>query len=361
VDAVIRHFIGREPHPGEVDAIAAACPSAEVLIEAVLRSPEYASHDGDRADGGDDEPRLVNVWHGDFASWTRPPGTESPDGVAIVGFDGYLFLREGTNKILDQFEGRLMPPDGWLESWQRTIEERRRDPVHSGLTVVSVVMPDQLAFLADKYPVRLSTAVRPVQRLLDAGVELLYPSETLSADRELVSRRTDSHLSSAGSHAVYEAVRRQIPGAPPVAIPDLVPTLSLGDLGSRFAPVIFEVVQRVGSLGPAAIVEDNWQRIRAGGGYTGTRRVFKNPAAPDSRCVAVFGDSHAFASDGDDANEGLCFWLSQAFAEVHFLWAPFGWNAEYVEAINADIVIHEIAERFLIKVPETVTAIGPRS
>ncbi len=88
--------------------------------------------------------------------------------------------------------------------------------------------------------------------------------------------------------------------------------------------------------------------MSAAGGHIGTTRVFRQPDAPDPRTLVVFGDSYAF---GDDAYRGLSWFLAQVFAEVHFVWVPFGWDPDYLDSVGAELVVCQTAERFITRVP----------
>jgi len=126
------------------------------------------------------------------------------------------------------------------------------------------------------------------------------------------------------------------------------PYLAAGDLGSHFDPPILEVMRPMVAASRASIVFDNWREISAVGGHIGTIRVFRRDDAPDKRTVVIFGDSYGF---GDDAYQGLSWFLAQVFREVHFIWAPFGWDPDYLDSVGAELVVCQTAERFVGRVP----------
>lgn len=160
----------------------------------------------------------------------------------------------------------------------------------------------------------------------------------------------DVVLSSAEYAARKSAVSAGVKPTPP-----LQSFASSGDLGSRFTPRILEIVDSLISLGAAELVEDNWSQIQRSGGHIGTRRVFLTPSAPDQRCVVLFGDSYGFGAIG--AN-GTSWFLAQIFRETHFVWAPFGWDPDYVKRVKADVVISQAAERFIARVPMPAIDVG---
>jgi hypothetical protein len=107
-------------------------------------------------------------------------------------------------------------------------------------------------------------------------------------------------------------------------------------------------VSEPGSLHNARIVEDNREQIEAVDGHIGTRRVFRNDHAPDPRVAVLFGDSFGFSDAG---YQGLSWFMAQVFREVHFVWVPFGWDADYVRRVGAKAVLVQGAERFVARVP----------
>jgi alginate O-acetyltransferase complex protein AlgJ len=354
--AVYQHLLGREPREEEVGHQLKSAGTLSALLDVVLASEEYRQREGAPAPPAPAPPggrRVVNTYHPDLARWTFPPGTRSADGVAIVGHDGFLFLCGGTNANLEQFLGRAPMPDDWLDGWRQTFARRERELATLGAQGVTVVVPDKLAVYEEHYPEALvREGLRPVERLQAAGdLPFHYPLASLraAATREMTFLRTDTHVSLKGNAALYESLAATLA----CAVPDLtdVPTspyLTSGDLGSRFDPKVLEVAGNIGSLLDARLVQDNRAEIAAVGGHIGTHRVFVNDAAADKRVVLVFGDSFGF---GDKDYQGLTWFLSQTFRDVHFVWVPFGWDARYAEQVGAQVVLFQGAERFLGRVP----------
>lgn len=84
---------------------------------------------------------------------------------------------------------------------------------------------------------------------------------------------------------------------------------------------------------------------RIGGVFVGSRVVLRNEGAADPRRLLIFGDSYSY-----EAAPRLTTMLAETFGEVHAIWsADIDWA--YVRAVKPDIVLFEIAERFLRRVP----------
>jgi alginate O-acetyltransferase complex protein AlgJ len=353
--SVYRQVLERTPSEEEIQAQLAGMPNLDALLRVALDSEEHSERLRRRGLNAASSPTVVNVFHPDLVAWGMQPGTRSADDVAIVGRDGWLFLCGGTNAALDQYVGAVELGPGWLEEWRRVIDDRQAEAGRLGVATALLVVPDKLAVYEEHYPEELvRVGPRPVERLLAVqDLPIVYPLAELraaAARGEEVYMRTDTHLTFRGNELLFSSV---LAGLEVVNPPDLaaLPLRSYpvaGDLGAKFDPQIVGIVNEPGSLHRARIVEDNRAEIAAVDGHIGTRRVFRNDEAPDPRVAVVFGDSFGF---GAPNYQGLSWFLAQAFREVHFVWVPFGWDADYVQRVGAQAVLVQGAERFVARVP----------
>jgi len=361
VRLLYRALLGRDASGADVTHHMTHSRNTREFLDIVFSSTEYATRNPSaRQDASAPEALLVNCWHPDLAQWTHPPGLRSPDDVAIVGHEGWIFIRGGSNQYVPQYTGELEMAEDWLGAWEDLIGQRQREAAAIGCRLESLVVPEKVAINVEHYPEPLTpVGPRPIERLLQAGLPLRYPLEALRAARAdaPVCLRTDSHLTVHGNRVLHEELLRDL-GAPPVTAEDLPPSrsyLSCGDLGSRFSPRALEVSSTPLAMGRTTLVEDNWGAIMRTGGHIGTRRVYSSPDAPDPRRVVLFGDSYGF---GAESYQGTAWFLAQAFRETHFVWAPFGWDPGYVEAVGADVVVSQTAERFVARVPLARVDVG---
>jgi alginate O-acetyltransferase complex protein AlgJ len=216
-------------------------------------------------------------------------------------------------------------------------------------------VPEKLAVYADLFPGGIvASRPRPALRLVqEAELPLVYPLDDLAAARSEYDTYmlTDSHLTPRGNLLLTRAVLRAFDvGAGALGEVEDVPATQLvsGDLGAHFDPPVLEPVAAMAGASRAQVVSDNWPQIAELGGHIGTLRVFRQQDPPDERKLVVFGDSYAF---GDEAYRGLSWFLAQVFREVHFVWAPFGWDASFLDAVGADLAVCQTAERFVGRVP----------
>jgi hypothetical protein len=356
VEAIFREFLERTATSGDVD-LWMQIGSLRAFVDGVLASEEYKERIAKRTMGEEVRARgqFLNCWIEGWERFTRPPGDVSPDGVVIVGQSGHLFIYGGTNDNVAMYCGEVEMAAAWMPEWRTLVAKRRDQAQRSGRRLAYLVVPEKLAVYADCYPQELTAlGPRPVLRLLDEGeLPFVYPIEALRDARSGGDPylRTDSHLTPRGNLLLAEATLKEL-GVSPALLPEAedtaAPHLAAGDLGLHFYPQLLEIMRPMVGASQATVVSDNWEEISGVGGHIGTIRVFRREDAPDERTVVVFGDSYGF---GDNAYQGLSWWLAQVFREVHFVWVPFGWDPKYLDSVNAELIVCQTAERFMGRVP----------
>ena len=354
-------LLARRPSSDEIDARLSDLTRWQDLVATILASEEYRSI-GERAAAlnVDLEDPRVNIWHPDLARFAHAPGAMSTEGDAVMGKLGWIFLTRGSNSVLDQHQPEFELPVDWTDRWRELIGVRRDDSASLGASLAMVVVPDKLSAMSAYLPDEISLMGTPPAARLAAMAELdvIFPVDELAGVESGAYLRTDTHLALAGNSVLAARVLDSLllESAATVA-PDFptVTFLSCGELGRRFSPPVLEVLTTYNSYGAAAVVEDNHAEIRAAGRHLGTRRVLRNDAAPDRRTAVVFGDSYAFPVPH---YQGLAWHLAQHFAEVHFVWSPFGWDRGYVERAGAEVVVCEMAERFVPRPPDVRTDVA---
>jgi alginate O-acetyltransferase complex protein AlgJ len=355
VASVYRRVLGRDPRPEDVQAQLATVPDLDAMLRLALESEEYAIRLRDARSAGARTPRIVNIHHADLAAYGPRPGTMSEDGSATVGNDGTLFLWGGTNAILDQYTGAVELATDWLERWREVVLRRRSEMQAMSVAQALLIVPDKLAVYEEHYPeVPDKAGPRPIERLLALPeLELIYPLAELrtAATVEDMYPPTDTHLTFRGNELLFRTLLDplQIDEMPDLTALPMRSYPVAGDLGVKFDPEILSIISEPGTLRQASIIEDNHGEMEAARRHVGTRRVFRNDAAPDPRVAVLFGDSFGFASR---SYQGISWFMAQVFREVHFIWVPFGWDPDYVRKVGAQAVLVQGAERFVSRVPE---------
>lgn len=296
------------------------------------------------------------------------PAPEAPHPDVHVGRDGWLFLTGGSNRVLAQY-GAPGFSRAALWRWRRLLEDRVRRCNRLGIRFAHVVAPEKLSvqldaldgleFDPDRAPaLRLARWLR-LSIAQGAWIDLVGPFRARARATALY-RRTDSHWTFAGGLLAYQTICRHLGVAPRedfearrTGSDDLMTT---GDLGLKLDPPRAEVAESCVFASEARRVHANRLLLELeakGRGYDahiGAQAVFRNAAAPDPRRLVLFGDSYAHHTPNPRTGT-LTPLLADTFAEVHMLWSTsVDWA--YLERVRPDFVVTEIAERFMIDLPQ---------
>lgn len=284
-----------------------------------------------------------------------------------VGRDGWLFLIGGTNKVLHQFgTPGFSRMDLWR--WRRLLAWRARRCAALGAVYLHTVAPekltvcrdavDGLAFDVDRAPVlRLRRWLR-LSRARAAWVDLVEPLR--AARREVQTfAHTDSHWTFEGCEIVYRTLCRAMAVAPRTDFDARRSNETVhfsGDLGVKFNPQRSETARscRFASEARRVYANDFLRRLEESGrgwdAHIGAHVVYRNEDPKvDPRRLVVFGDS--YCQHGPTiAVATLTAFLADTFREVHFVWSTsIDWT--YLAEVRPDIVLTEIAERFMVDLP----------
>ncbi|SDA30740.1 SGNH hydrolase-like domain-containing protein, acetyltransferase AlgX [Methylobacterium sp. UNC378MF] len=285
----------------------------------------------------------------------------SGNGVA-VGHDGWLYW-VGRASEVEAFYGDTATSRRILKRWTRLIRRRALRLDGLGIRHVHAIVPDKLAIYPDllgrPFPglddppgTRLARLVAGDSQA--AMVDLQTPLQTARAD-EPVYLRTDTHWTYRGYLTAYRALCEALdaPVAAHVFAGTSVNERFTFDLGEKLVPpvdedyVAYDFPRRAARIDANALVavRESGRAVRPRGLFVGSRVVLENRDAPDPRRVVLFGDSYIYSPGAR-----LTAMLAETFGEVHAIWsANIDWA--YVEDVRPDIVIFEIAERFLRQVP----------
>lgn len=290
-----------------------------------------------------------------------------PDELAAFvheGRDGWLFLTAGSNNVIGQFsETPLMRQR--LKDWKALLVDRYRHCEGLGATYRHLIVPEKLTVYDDRLQgldidQRLSPAVRLRRSLAwhpwvrHACLDLVTAFRERSGQEDLYYR-TDSHWTFAGRMVAYRVLCRSLGVAPREDLtqrPSHEERLQ-GDLGGQLDPPQSEIarvyhLQRDAVRSYASpIVEAREAAGLMSTLHVGAHVIYRNPSPQaDPRRLVVFGDSYAHF-----APVMLTIMLAETFAEVHFVWsASVDWA--YVERTLPDILVTQIAERFMFQVPD---------
>lgn len=279
------------------------------------------------------------------------------------GKDGWLFLRTGSNQVERFFTERQHFTDAEVERWCALLDYRKRRLQQMAVAYFHMIAPDKITVYSDRYGSYLpGFDARPSLVLPNAlkrtGLEDVYvdvaPALVAERDNALLYWKTDTHWTFAGAliaaREICRVLRLECPKFSTRLLATHTPTL---DLGGKVDPPIDEHVELFEFLDPAQMIYANSLVNQANvpgqsrsGLLHGSHVVYRNGNAPNDLTLALFGNS--YCEVGPWLLTGM---LAQVFREVHFMWSnsiDFG----YIEEIKPDIVLSEIAERFVKRFPD---------
>lgn len=266
----------------------------------------------------------------------------------LQGRDGFLFLQNDTNGVLDQIQARRRLTPSELDAWEAFFRDLDALAAARGAEAFYLVAPNKECVFADRLPEGIAVSEdRPIRQIealvrrLDLrATRLVYPLAALAGgSAHPAYPRGDSHWSDYGAMlalAELDAARRGAePGWP--AAEEFRTEYRNADLLSKLGGVCVE---------PQPVLKrDHGVRMVGDNGVvnTGRRR--------DWRCDARQGGRLLMAHDS--FGEWLIPALASRFAAATTVWSA-SIARSLVEEVAPSVIIFERAERFLT-VPARIT------
>ncbi|SMO63474.1 alginate O-acetyltransferase AlgX-related protein [Paracoccus laeviglucosivorans] len=300
----------------------------------------------------DTPPEQAPAWNG------PPPGTVE-NGV-MVGKDGWLFLWSGSNDVHRYYTDSGYFTDRDAQDWADLLNTRRTRIAALGATYRHLTVPDKISVYRDHLPRSLPHPDRHPVRQIAALVDAHFNLDILNDLRrgtaaQPIFYKTDTHWNHEGCLIAYQRLCASLDVTPQVFPTHSRPAREMVlDLGNKFQPPIQENARFLPVLRHARRVGDN-EMVRyneAEGFAKGTprfvgchiRTLNESPTArPET--VVLFGDSFS-----EFRPHLLTAMLAETYREVHFVWST-SLDYDFIARIRPQIVITEIAERFVKKLP----------
>ncbi len=293
------------------------------------------------------------------------PSLPVENGV-LLGSDGWLFLFDGSNEVGNLFSKQDTITQEEIQKWQTILRTRQETLSRGGAIYLHFCVPDKLSIYREQVPMEVFMLPKtPAETVfgnlpnddLKSVVVDLAPAMRDARKHAQLYWRTDTHWTFAGACTAYrvlcEALETNIQ-EDLLSCPETEVRLAL-DLGSKLNPQVTEVWRAPQLLRNSKLVYRN-PMVRFldllaprhhGEMHCGTSVGFQNHAPScDPRRVLIFGDS--YFEYRPHSMTGL---FAETFREVRFVWSSsidYALVAEY----KPDIVITEMAERFVRRIPD---------
>lgn len=337
----------------EVARMSSGCRKAEIDVARADLNIGPALSGGQPGSGSPTFPDN----RADLSPMLFPVGLSSADGTAVLGRQGFLFLRTGSNDLLAQYVSAQAPnepeaQDPRARQWAQLVADRRSTTESYGAGFLQIVTPDKLSMLGRLSPLGTVGATRLARGLdRELGESPWYLNGTRIAGRlsspDEAWSRVDTHLAPRGAHALCTLAVQRLTGGSDIL--DSVPFDSVlrieGDLGRRFFSV--PLLEDLPAPDPGLFL--NHEAAPApqtnlgpeNNPQTGSVRRWTRRSAPINAKLLCFGTS---TFGNGDTSTRLSWWLSRLFTEYTFKWTT-GFDEELVRRIEPDFVICETVDR----------------
>jgi hypothetical protein len=283
-----------------------------------------------------------------------------------IGLDGWLFLTGGSNQALRYYTDPNYFTDEHRDRWIDLLRRRLTTLSSRNVRFLHIFAPDKLSIYPEKFAQPLPAfnchPIRPVTEQWDElGLPpvLINPAPAMFADpaKDRFYLKTDTHWTLYAGLLVLQSVldRLGVKRAATLKGRHFLRHSFARDLGHKLEPPVREESISVPPLATVRRTHANLiaakfeQNLKAGLPvvHRGVNVTFQNddPSALDE-VVVIFGDSFM---DFQPSNTTYLF--AESFREVHFIWSA-NIDYSYVGRVDATLVITEIAERFMITVPD---------
>jgi alginate O-acetyltransferase complex protein AlgJ len=300
-----------------------------------------------------------------YAQSKNEADLNAPERLIHEGLDDWIFLTGGSNYVTTLYDrdgGNL--PDVALRSWKTLLEQRAARCSACGIRYVHAIVPDKLTVYGHKQgtPPLVDPDLSPAMRLAEmmrnspashALVDLVSPMRA-GRDETALYWKSDTHWTPEGCVLAYQTLCQHLglaAGEKPFAAPHRE-FGALLDLGQKLTPQRWETFSEYAFAGDARRIYANHvaaileNPVFGAEIHRGSRVIYENAKARNPVKILLFGDS--FASQRDNFLTGL---LAETAQSVEFVWSSsVDWR--YVKRRRPDILITEIAERFMSVIPK---------
>lgn len=296
-------------------------------------------------------------------SWKMSTSALSSEPNVHVGHDGWLFLVDGSNSVIDLYKNESSFDASLARQWVELLRQRHDRFQARGIEYVHLAAPEKLTVLHKFYSGDIENIDgSPILQLAarHAGevpcLLNVVPYLARNIDNFPIYWKTDTHWSAWGCYLAYQQLcaRLRLPTNTEIlSYPHSDVDISM-DLGARLNPPASENVRfyrlekksRRVYANPLVRYKESKGFRNEGNLHVGSNVIFRNDSSDAAdKVVVLFGDSFS-----EYRNHLLTGMLAETVRELHFIWSS-NIDDEYVRRVRPDIVISELAERFMTRVP----------
>ncbi|NQZ87240.1 MAG: hypothetical protein HRT54_06635 [Colwellia sp.] len=282
--------------------------------------------------------------------------------------DGWIFLLGGNNNVRQYWIDENRIDTKILEKWAAIYKKRLDFFKKEGITYLSTFAPEKLSIYPNKTPFTINDRFIPSIQLrnylrnyfdVDDIIINLIPYLRKQSETFQTYHKTDSHWNFYGAFSAYQLLQAHL--GEPVYTEALSRPKKYAwgvlDLGGKLIPPLKEKIfyysssDRFKRTFANELVEfkERENRTNDAGLHVGSYVIFENDDSLSDKKVMIFGDS--FSEYRDHLLTGL---FAETYKEVHFIWNS-SVDFDLIRKVKPDIVISEMAERFIPKISNEYT------
>ncbi len=280
------------------------------------------------------------------------------------GDDGWLFLVAGSNHVLDMYRHKSSFTQSMAKAWVNLLKGRSKQLASKGIQYLHLPAPEKLTVLHKFYRGELENIEgSPIRQMVSkhaADVPCLVnvlPLFAKQVDKTLLYWKTDTHWSFWGCFSAYQLLctRMGVKSNAGLLKYPYSEGPVLFDLGAKLEEPIketgrfYQLTQNAQRSYANTMVRFKEEQglINEANLHVGSSVVYRNNSENAiDKCILLFGDS--FSEYREHLLTGM---LAETFREVHFIWNS-SIDYKYVDRIKPDVVITELAERFMTRIPD---------
>ena len=279
------------------------------------------------------------------------------------GSDDWLFLVAGSNSVIDLYSENSSFTPELAQQWVDLLRQRSSRFQEQGIQYLHISAPEKLTVLHKHFLDELDnidgspTVYMAKNHAADVPCFVnVLPLFHAQSDNIMQYWKTDTHWSCWGCYAAYQRLcgRMGVKARTDLMQYPFNEGEVLFDLGAKLEKprkekarfYHFNKRSKRSFANSIVLFKEEYGLVDEPSLHVGSHVVFRNDSNDAvNKCIMLFGDS--FSEYRTHLLTGM---LAETFSEVHFIW-----NASidhgYVESIKPDVVISELAERFMVRVP----------
>lgn len=283
----------------------------------------------------------------------------------IIGENGWLFMASGTNNPLKYYTDPDFFMDDTCKAWHDLLCNRKRMFENMNIEYLHLFVPDKIGVYPE-YTLQTFSHFEshPISKLFsnysnDIKHFAINPMDSYkeAKDKNLLYWKTDSHWTFWGCYEAFRLLVSKLNEKIPERIINhsVHAVNRLMDLGSKLESLpmekceihnFFKTAKRI-FCNELVNYKEKYGLNNEPGLHIGSNVIYQNQSIDIiNKKVIIFGDSFS-----EYRPVFLTAMFAEMFAEVHFIWST-AIDYEYIACVKPDIVISEIAERFMNRVPD---------